>query len=77
MRDLVKFEQGKGIINNLGLLRSKPLRDWGVLDDKNNVLNWDGSISAVAHQFDRDDELNKHLKNVRREYATKFWASKK
>lgn len=52
------WEQGKGIINNLGLLRDKPLRDRGLLKEATNeVLNWDGSISPVAHQFDRDDEL--------------------
>ena len=52
------WEQGKGIINNLGLLRDKPLRERGLLKEgTNEVLNWDGSISPVAHQFDRDDEL--------------------
>ena len=52
------WEQGKGIINNLGLLRDKPLRERGLLKEgTNEVLNWDGSISPVAHQFDRDNEL--------------------
>ena len=69
VRSIVEFEQGKGLINNLGMLRVKPLREWGLLDDNNTVLNWDGSVSAVAHQFDRDDELNKHLKDVRRSYG--------
>jgi hypothetical protein len=75
IRTVVEFEQGTGIINNLGILRSKPLREWGILNENNVVLNWDGKVSPVAHQFDRDDELNKHLKAVRRDYATKFWAS--
>ena len=75
IREVVEFEQGKGIINNLGVLRTKPLREWGILNDENTVLNWDKSVSAVAHQFDRDDELNKHLKGVRREYANKHRAS--
>jgi hypothetical protein len=76
VRDVVEFDQGKGIINNLGVLRTKPLRKWGLLNDENTVLNWDGSVSAVAHQFDRDDELNKHLKGVRRGLASKYWAAK-
>ena len=77
IKEVIEFEQGTGIINNLGVLRSKPLREWGLLNDENVVLNWDGSVSAVAHQFDRDDELNKHLKKVRTSYTQKFWASKK
>lgn len=60
---IVIYEQGKGIINNLGLLRTKPLRDWGLFDvESGKVLNWNGSLSAVVHQFDRDDELNKYVK---------------
>ena len=77
IREVIEFEQGKGIINNLGMLRTKPLREWGLLNDSNLVLNWDGQVSAVAHQFDRDDELNKHLKEVRKVYGQKFWAAKK
>ena len=56
------FQQGTGIVNNLGLLRTKPLKEWKVLDADNTVLNWDGSVSAVAHQFDRDGDLNKIIK---------------
>ena len=76
VKEVEVFEQGKGIINNLGVLRSKPLREWGLLNDENVVLNWDGSVSAVAHQFDRDDELNVHLKEVRKEYEDQWEASK-
>ncbi len=72
VKEVKVFAQGTGIINNLGVLRTKPLRERGVLDEKNNVLNWDKSISAVAHQFDRDDELNKHLKGVRSDYEKQF-----
>ena len=72
VKEVQIFEQGTGIINNLGVLRVKPLREWGLLDENNTVLNWDKSVSAVAHQFDRDDELNKHLKEVRKEYEGKF-----
>lgn len=78
IRDVVVFEQGKGIINNLALLRSKPLREWGLLDvDTMKVLNWDKSVSPVAHQFDRDDELNSHLKGIRKTFLNKFWTAKK
>ena len=77
IRDVVVYEQGKGIINNLGVLRDKPLQDWGLLDSTMKVLNWDKSESAVAHQFDRDDELNKHLKEVRKQYLKSFWAEKR
>lgn len=72
IRDVVVFPQGKGIINNLGVLRSKPLKEWGLLDKNMNVLNWDKSISPVAHQFDRDDELNAHLKEIRKVMVDKF-----
>ena len=72
VKEVNVFAQGTGIINNLGVLRTKPLREWGLLDEKNNVLNWDKSISAVAHQFDRDDELNIHLKGVRKVYEDQF-----
>ena len=72
VKEVKVFEQGTGIINNLGVLRTKPLREWGILNDENTVLNWDKSVSAVAHQFDRDDELNKHLKEVRKEYEDQF-----
>ena len=75
VRDVVVFGQGKGIINNLGVLRSKPLREWGLLDaDTMKVLNWDKSVSPVAHQWDRDSELNDHLKEVRQTYESAFKA---
>lgn len=70
--EVVVHPQGKGIINNLGLLRSKPLRERGVLvkSDKTGeeaqVVNWDGERSRVVHQFDRDEELNKIVKQRRK-----------
>ena len=70
------FEQGKGIINNLGVLRNKPLRERGLLNDEMTVLNWDGSISYVAHQFDRDDELNKFVKDKRQGFLMR-WKERK
>ena len=63
IKDVIVFEQGKGIVNNLAAMRTKPLREWGVLDNEtNHVLNWDKTISPVVHQFDRDDELKKIMK---------------
>ena len=60
---LVVYEQGKGVINNLGALRTKPLKEWGMYDaEKELVLNWDGSTSPVAHQYDRDKEVNVMVK---------------
>ena len=73
---VVVFEQGKGIINNLGVLRNKPLRERGLLNDEMTVLNWDGSISYVAHQFDRDDELNKFVKDKRQGFLMR-WKERK
>ena len=64
---VIVHEQGKGIINNLGALRDKPLSEWGLYNaDKELVLNWDGSTSAVAHQYDRDKEVNAMVKRKKR-----------
>lgn len=55
------WEQGKGIINNLGALRTKAFEDWGFYNPATSeVYNWDGNLSPVVHQFDRD----KHLVSV-------------
>jgi hypothetical protein len=52
------WEQGKGIINNLGALRTKPFEEWGFYNkDTWEVHNWDGTLSPVVHQFDRDKHL--------------------
>lgn len=73
---VVVFPQGKGIINNLALLRDKPLREWGLINSDMEVLNWDKSISFVAHQFDRDDEMNTYVKGKRREFQSS-WKTEK
>ncbi|KAL7539896.1 hypothetical protein ACHAXR_009692 [Thalassiosira sp. AJA248-18] len=71
-------EQGKGIINNLGALRDKPLKEWGLYNaEKQLVLNWDGTTSAVAHQYDRDKEVNVMVKGKKREFNQQWNASKK
>ena len=58
---LVVWEQGKGIINNLGALRTKPFFEWGFYDKEHHaVYNWDGTLSPVAHQWDRDKNLHNY-----------------
>ena len=80
IKRVIVNQQGRGIINNLGLLREKPLREQGVLETSEEtrnvggmrVLNWDGSPSSVVHQFDRDKELNKVM-NLRRKELILDW----
>jgi hypothetical protein len=58
---LTVWLQGWGIINNLGALRTQPLSAWGNYDPETHaVTNWDGSISPVVHQWDRDKELHNY-----------------
>lgn len=72
---VIVHEQGKGIINNLGALRTKPLQEWGMYDaEKQLVLNWDGSTSPVAHQYDRDKEVNIMVKAKKRQFD-QLWKS--
>ena len=65
---IIVFDQGRGAINNMGAMRTAPLEEWGnghILDQQSNtsmtVLNWDGSISPVVHQFDRHQVLAKYV----------------
>jgi len=70
---LVVHEQGKGVINNLGALRTKPLKEWGMYDaEKELVLNWDGSTSPVAHQYDRDKEVNVMVKIKKKQFEQQW-----
>lgn len=65
--------QGNGIINNLGVMRTKPLSEWGVLDvDTKKVYNWDKSLSPVVHQFDRDEDLNKIIKEKKKDFMNNW-----
>ena len=67
---IIVGKQGYSIVNTLGLLAKRedihhkgeqiitPLRSLGILDNEtDHVLNWDGSLSPVFHQYDRDREL--------------------
>jgi len=59
---LVVWEQGKGIINNLGALRTKEFWEWGFYNNRTKeVYNWDGTLSPVAHQWDRDKDLHTYM----------------
>jgi hypothetical protein len=52
-------DQGTGIVNNMGAMRTAELEEWGndkmvqVSGQLTHVLNWDGAVSPVVHQFDR------------------------
>lgn len=58
IRSITVFDQGKGIINNLGALRDLKLANLGLYNYKDRVVyNWDGSLSSVVHQWDRDKDI--------------------
>lgn len=58
IRAIEVFDQGRGIINNLGALRDLKLRDIGAYNPSDGlVYNWDKTVSPVVHQWDRDKEL--------------------
>jgi hypothetical protein len=92
IRKILVQDQGYGIINNLGALRTKELEEWGngkilqVVHDENNpndiiahnVLNWDGSLSPAVHQFDRHKRLtNWWFHTKKREYQQRWFRHKK
>jgi hypothetical protein len=78
---LTVWEQGRGIINNLGALRTKKLKEWGNYNTtSHDVINWDGSLSPVVHQWDRDHDLHFYhfrqlFKSMQVEWETKLKAS--
>jgi hypothetical protein len=41
------------------------------------VLNWDGTTSAVAHQYDRDMEVSVMVKGRKRQLESAWRATKK
>jgi hypothetical protein len=61
------FSQGEGAVNTIGGLRPNTVvanitgdikSFWRLLDDNNNILNWNGEVSPVVHQLDHFlDEL--------------------
>ena len=75
IRKIVVWEQGKGIINNLGALRTKPFKDWGIYDPKEHkVYQWDKkTLSPVVHQWDRDGELHGWMTRVKHNQWKAEW----
>mmetsp|Transcript_58974 Transcript_58974/g.144274 ORF Transcript_58974/g.144274 Transcript_58974/m.144274 type:complete len:587 (+) Transcript_58974:76-1836(+) len=78
-------KQGYSIVNTLGLLAKHedihhkgeqiitPLRSLGIIDNETDqILNWDGTISPVFHQYDRDQELTL-IMNRRGEKLVRQW----
>ena len=79
IRRIIVWEQGRGIINNLGALRTKTLEEWGIYDVNTNVVHqWDGvTVSPVVHQWDRDNHLHKHMVTKRHKEWVKQWEESK
>lgn len=74
---VIAVPQGKGVINNLGIMRSSLLSELGLYNkDTQLVLNVDGTISPVVHQYDRDAELSdlmrSRLRKMTQEWITKM-----
>jgi hypothetical protein len=77
IHDIVVFDQGSGIVNNIGAMRTQPLELWGhggilkdIADSSGTrvgyqVLNWDGTLSPVVHQYDRHKQLTKYFASQR------------
>jgi hypothetical protein len=74
---IVVWEQGRGMINNLGALRTKTLKEWGIRDPvTNKIYQWDGTtVSPVVHQWDRDKDLHTYMINRHRKWNNE-WMSK-
>jgi hypothetical protein len=94
IHSIVVFDQGQGIVNNMGALRTKPLEEWGngkilksiVNEEETNprkktaytVLNWDGAVSPVVHQFDRHKQLSEYFFKIKGgEFMDKWHQRKK
>jgi hypothetical protein len=89
IRSILVQDQGSAIINNLGALRTKELEEWGngklVETGGNNgnvqsvrVLNWNGELSPVVHQFDRHKLLSTYwYKKKTSEYRAKWEAEQR
>jgi hypothetical protein len=90
---IVVFDQGQGIVNNMGALRTKSLAEWGngkIVRIQENpresnprkkkrytVLNWDGTVSPVVHQFDRHPELSDYFFKVLGGQYMEEWNARK
>ena len=88
IHDIVVFDQGEGIVNNLGALRTKSLGAWGNGKiarkekmhngkPKYTVLNWDGTPSPVVHQYDRHSELSIYFVKDKNKIYWEQWQEEK
>ena len=93
IHSIIVFDQGQGIVNNMGALRSKALHEWGngnivqvtTNDEETNprkkhaytVLNWDGTPSPVVHQFDRHQQLSDYYFKIKVGQFTSSWEERK
>mmetsp|Transcript_7527 Transcript_7527/g.12548 ORF Transcript_7527/g.12548 Transcript_7527/m.12548 type:complete len:431 (-) Transcript_7527:40-1332(-) len=75
---LTVWEQGRGAINNLGALRTAPLNEWGNYNlTSHAVTNWDGTLSPVVHQWDRDHDLHHYHFRVLFKSLQNEWEEKR
>jgi hypothetical protein len=84
IHDIVVFDQGTGIVNNMGAMRTAELEEWGngkMVEESpthtTHVLNWDGMVSPVVHQFDRHKSLSKYFFNTRGRMYMQKWETKR
>ena len=79
IRSITVFDQGRGIVNNMGAMRTKDLSEWGngnMVQEKGDqvtVLNWDGKPSPVVHQFDRFKLLSEFVYKRKTKELQKEW----
>ena len=78
IRRIVVWEQGRGAINNLGALRTKPFSEWGLYNEQTHqIYQWDGqTLSPVAHQWDRDKHLHTYMQRDRFKQWEREWQLK-
>lgn len=72
---IVLWDQGRGIINNVGALRTMPLEDWKIYNDTTHeVFQWDlQTLSPVVHQWDRDKQLHAWMNGKRHRAWSAEW----
>jgi len=81
---IIVWEQGRGRINNLGALRTKPLKEWGKLFNPhtNQVFQWPFNdeneneelvLSPVVHQWDRDHDLHAWMTRTKHKEWEREW----
>jgi hypothetical protein len=89
IRSLTVFDQGRGMVNNMGAMRTKEVQEWGngkfvqhqghghgSNDDVMTIHNWDGSLSPVVHQFDRFKALGTYFYKKKTKELQAEWKKK-